>query len=80
MLIDLAGQLGLSGKDLAIAKDYLEYNELGLSFDHVITQIYEYNVEINKALYSMVVDIASELKLPANEYDFLILLIKQEVS
>jgi hypothetical protein len=79
-LINLAGQLGLSEKDMAIAKEYLEHNELGLSFDHVITQIAEYNIEINKSLYLMVADIASELKLPANEYDFLIPLIKQEVS
>ena len=79
-LIDLVRQLGLGEKDMAIAKEYLEYNELGLSFNHVITQIAEYNIEINKSFYLMVADIASELKLPANEYDFLIPLIKQEVS
>lgn len=77
-LINLAEQLGLNEKDITNAKDCLEYNELGLSFDCVITQIYEYDVAINKVFYSMVTDIASELKLPTDEYDFLLPLINQE--
>jgi ADP-dependent phosphofructokinase/glucokinase len=78
-LINLAEQLGLNEKDITNAKECLEYNELELSFDCVITQTHEYDVAIDKAFYSMVTAIASELKLPANEYDFLIPLIKKEV-
>ncbi|SEN41322.1 hypothetical protein SAMN05192574_10382 [Mucilaginibacter gossypiicola] len=74
-LINLAEQLGLNERDITNAKEYLEYNELGLSFDCVITQIHEYDVAINKAFYSLVTDIANELKLPTDEYDFLLPLI-----
>ncbi len=78
-LINLAEQLGLNEKDITNAKECLKYNELGLSLDCVITQIHEYDIAINKVFYSMVTDIASELKVPTNEYDFLLPLINQEV-
>ncbi|MFC0514394.1 MafI family immunity protein [Mucilaginibacter angelicae] len=79
-LINLAGQLGLNEKDIKVAEEYLEYYEWGLSFEHLITQIFEYDVEIDQLFYKMVSDIAVDLKLPDSEYSFLLSLIKPEIS
>lgn len=79
-LINLAGQLGLSERYITVATEFIEHQEFALSFDQVVTQIYEDDVEINTLFYSMVTDIARKLELPANEYDFLLPLIKDKTS
>ena len=46
-IMEVARILGLSENDLKSAKDYLVHNELGLCFDTIITQLYEYDIEID---------------------------------
>lgn len=75
-LIDRAKLLGLGNQDLISAKEYLEYNEYGLCFDLIITQLYEFNIEIDKAFYSIISEIAKELDLSEESYSFMEELIR----
>lgn len=80
LLIDMAGQLGLNEKDTTLANEYLGYNEIELSFDLIINQVYEYDIKITKSFYLLIEDVARKLKLSVNEYDFLLQLLKDDAS
>ena len=75
-LIEKSKLLGLPEKDIQIAQDFLTLNELGLSFDTIVTQMYEYNVEITEEYYRMLTKIGEKMKIPLREYDFMQELIK----
>ena len=75
-LLDAAELSGLSDQDIIIAKEFLEYNEAGLCFDHIITQLYEYDIEINRDTYLLIGDIGSKFKLPIESYSFVKELVK----
>lgn len=70
-MIETACALGLSEKDLMNAKEYLKHNELELCFDTVITQLYEYEIEINEQFYELVSKIAKSMKLQQESYFFI---------
>lgn len=69
--IDIAESLGLSAVDIKNAKDLLEYREYGLAFDTVITQLYEYEVEISSEVYEYIKVIAEMMNMPENEFSFM---------
>lgn len=75
-LINLAQISGLNEKDINYSKEYLEYNETGLSFDTIITQLYEYDIEIDEETYLLIVDIGARLKYPIASYSFIQKLVK----
>lgn len=77
-LLQAAELLGLSKSDLKNAYDFLKHNEYGLSFDTVITQLYEYEVEINEQFYTLVCKIAHEMNLPEESYNFIKELIRSK--
>ena len=70
-LIKSAEILGLSNVDIKIAQEYLEYNELGLCFDTIVTQLYEYDIEIDNQFFLMVSKIANMMNLSQSHYDFM---------
>ena len=75
-LIEEARSLGLSSPDIYHAEEYFKYNEFELCFDQVITQLYEYDISINPAYYSLINEIGALLELPAEKYSFMKELIK----
>jgi hypothetical protein len=77
-LMDCAKILGLRDEDLDIAKDYLSRHELGLSFDQVVIQIYESDIEINNDFFTLAESVAKELHLHFDDYSFLKELIRDE--
>jgi hypothetical protein len=70
-LITIADILGLNEEDINNAKELLEHQEYGLSFDTLITQIYEYDIEITKDVYSLIAFIGKELGLQTKNYSFM---------
>jgi len=52
------------------------HNEYGLSFDTLITQLYEYDIEINIEFYELLVQIGKMLNLDENSYSFMKELIR----
>jgi ankyrin repeat protein len=70
-LLRIAEILGLNQRNLDNSKEYLEYNEYGLCFDILITQMHEYNIEIDNEVYLLISDIAAKMRLPAEEYSFM---------
>ena len=76
-LLEGARQLDLSPRDLSSAQEYLEHDEYGVCFDHIVTQMYEYDIAITTDFYNLVVKAANEMKLSENDYSFLQELVRE---
>jgi len=76
LLLATARALGLNEADLENARDYLKHNEQGLCFDTILTQLYEYNIEIDNDLYETIVEIGKAINLEPDAYSFMKELIK----
>ena len=50
-LIIASKHLGLGNNDIKTVQDFLSNYEYGLAFDTLITQLYEYEIEINIDFY-----------------------------
>ena len=74
LLIDLseaAKLFGLREVDFSTAIEFIEHREYGLCFDTVVTQIYEYDIQISAPFYRSVSEIAKELNVSEESYSFL---------
>jgi len=78
-LIKNAAPIGLSSRDISNAQEYLEYREYGLCFDTLVTQLYEFDIEINEEYYAMIVKAADAMQLPVEEYSFMRELIRNKM-
>lgn len=70
-LINSVEVLKLTKEDIDNSKEYLENREYGLAFDTVITQLYEYEVEIGVEFYELVSEIGRKMKIDEKEYSYL---------
>jgi len=70
-LLSIAKILGLNQRDIDNAAEYIDYREYELCFNILITQMHEYNIEIDNEVYLLISDIAAKMKLPAEEYSFM---------
>ncbi len=77
-LIEIARILGLDNRDLKYAEDFLMYNEFGLCFDTIITQMYEYDIEIDNEFYESIKKIGERMTLKQESYSFMKELIRDE--
>ncbi|UXX79797.1 MafI family immunity protein [Reichenbachiella carrageenanivorans] len=77
-LIDTARTLGLGVSDLDNAQDLLDNREYGLAFDTIITQLYEYEIEIDKELYDLIDKMAQKMDISESGYSFMQELIREE--
>ncbi|WP_409019474.1 MafI family immunity protein [Dyadobacter sp. CY347] len=75
-LIFKCESLGLPEKDCIDANSFLEHNELGLAFETILTQMYEYDILIDSELYGQIEAIAGRLSLKSPEYEFMSGLIR----
>lgn len=80
VLIESAKTLGLDEQDINTAKEFLEHHEYSLCFDTLITQIYEYDIEIDDEFYEAIIKIASSMNLPFDNYSFMKELIRNKNS
>lgn len=76
-LLDHAKTLGLQVEDSKNSKEFLDHGEFGLCFDTVITQLYEYDIEIDNEFYELVARIGNKMNLPVENYSFIKKLIKE---
>ena len=77
-MIQCAKVLGLPVKDVKNAQEFLEHHEFSLCFDTIVTQMYEYDIEINNQFYSMVSEIANKINISIEDYAFIKELIRSE--
>lgn len=75
-LIDRATELGLRSEDRENALNALEYNEAAEAFDTVVTQLYEYDIEIDPAFLKSAQEIGDRMKLDRHTYDILEKLVR----
>jgi hypothetical protein len=77
-LVEIARILGLDESDLKNAKDLLTHNEFGLCYDTIITQMYEYDIEIDIDFYRLISKIGEKMNLKIENYSFMKELIRDE--
>jgi hypothetical protein len=77
-LVESAKIIGLSNVDLINAQEFLDNYEFGLCFDTIISQIYEYDIEINSEFYDFLGFVAKKIHLPEESYSFMNELIRSE--
>jgi len=75
--IDHAKCFGIPNEDLEKAEDFLKNNEFGLCFDIIATQLYEFDIEINKEVYLTADQIGKSLGLEPETYSYIEELIKK---
>ena len=78
VLLDSAKLLGLREFDESNVLEMLKYKQYNLAFEIIVTQLYEFDVEINKLFYELAVETANTLSLGDSEYLFLTELIRDE--
>lgn len=79
-LIEIAKAVGLSEFDVNNATEYLINKEYGLSYDTIITQMYEYDLEIDNEIYLLISQIAKKMSIADSEYLFMNELIRNDSS
>ena len=77
-LLDTAKALGLYEVDLNNAKNLLDNREYGLAFDTIITQLYEYEIEIDQEFYNLIKVIAKRMDISEERYSFIKELIRAD--
>jgi hypothetical protein len=77
-LVESAKLLGIDERDAKNAKEFIEHHEYGLCFDTVVTQMYEYDIEIDSEYYDLIDKIGKSLSLPNESYSFMKELIRGE--
>ena len=75
--IDHAKSFGIPEKDSENAEVFLKNNEFGLCFDTIITQLYEFDIEINEEFYLLADQIGRSLGLELETYSYIKELIKK---
>ncbi len=74
-IINQAENLGLPNQNIIDAKELVEHNENGIALELIITQIYEYEIKINKSFYEDIESLAKKFKIKQEHYLFLVELI-----
>lgn len=67
-LLSKAVELGLSREGELIVKEYIDYNEFGLAFEHIIYELNENNINISNEYYFDIKKVADIMNLDKNEY------------
>ncbi|MES2110315.1 MAG: MafI family immunity protein [Bacteroidota bacterium] len=76
-LLGRAEALGLPLVDITASKEYLQYNEYELCLEQVITQLYEYDIEIDSEFYKEVESTAKLLAISQSSYEYIAELIRK---
>lgn len=71
ILLNKVALAGLPETDLTNAKELFDHLEPGLSFDTIVTQLYEFNIAIDRETFALIESIARDMHLPIESYSFL---------
>jgi len=69
-LLTEATKLGLPQQDVKDAVEMLEHAEYGLCFDIIVTQLYEFDIQITEEFLVLIEQTAACLGMPQEEYAF----------
>jgi hypothetical protein len=75
-----AEQIGLPPTDLNVAKEYIDHNEFALALEHIVDQLFEFNIQINKEIYDAVVLTGGLMNMNETEFDTLKTLLPFQAS
>ncbi len=75
-LISEVAALGLSDQDAWYAEDFLTHNEFTLGFEHLVSQLHEYDIPISTDFYLHIEKVGKALEVSDDKYVFIRSLIK----
>ncbi len=67
-LLSKAVKYGVSDEGELIIKEYIEHNEFGLAFQHLIYELNENNINISHGYYIELKNVADFMKIDKNDY------------
>lgn len=70
-LIESAEILGLREGDLNTARALSDHGEYGLALDTIVTQLYEWDLEIDQQFFDLVQNMAKRMGISEEEYSFM---------
>jgi phosphoenolpyruvate carboxylase len=68
----------LSSTDIKIAREYVEYNEFGIGFEHVCQQLFEYEIQISPEIFQEIESNGKSMELDEKTWSFLKILVKND--
>lgn len=78
-LIEAAEILGLREEDLNTARELCDHGEYGLCLDTIVTQLYEFDLEIDQEFYDLVQNMAKGMQISEEEYSFMRSRIRRDI-
>jgi len=78
-LIEAAEILGLRKEDLNTARELSDHGEYGLALDTIVTQLYEFDLEIDQGFYDLVQNMAKRMQISEEEYSFMTSKIRSNI-
>ena len=76
-IINQSESLGLPDQNIMDAKELIKHNESGIALELILTQIYEYEIKINKSFYKDIERLTKKFKMKEENYSFLVELITE---
>lgn len=71
-IVKLANRIkGLSEEDRENVIEYVEYNEFGVAYELLCTQLYEFDIKISIEDYELIKQIGKRMKLEPSEWTYL---------
>ncbi|TWR29959.1 hypothetical protein FPZ43_08910 [Mucilaginibacter pallidiroseus] len=75
-IIDRAASYGLTSVDVDYATDFLAAHEFLLCLDHIVTQLFEYNISVDDQFFIDIEHVAHIVGMPEDDYSHIKSLIK----
>ena len=70
ILANKAKDLGLNEQDISYALNYVKYREYGLAIDQILSQVAEYDINIDNSFLNLAYSLLKRMNLE-NEYGYL---------
>lgn len=67
-LLNKAVSYGVSLEGKIIVDEFLEYNEFGLAFEHIVYELTENNIGITSEYYKEIIEVAYFMEINEKEY------------
>lgn len=77
-VLQKAAEYGLPEADFQIASELHNNFEHGLAFDHILTQLYEYEIPISSSFWEEIKGITRKMGIPEEEVSFMKELVRDE--
>lgn len=73
--LTVAFESTLPADDVDIAREYLSHNERGIAYEHLCSQLAEFQIPISQSSYEQIVAVGTQMRLPPTNWEQLAKLV-----